>query len=134
MCAAWRDRCLARSIMDGGFFEFRRQLDYKARRTGAVVVVADRWFPSSKTCSCFGSVEAELDLLQRRFRCSECGLEADRDWNAAKNLERLAASSAVSACGKKRPDAVRKSRVKRASKKQKPNSKSELCAAEFTFA
>ena len=55
-----RNRRLARSIMDGGFFEFRRQLDDKARLYGASVVVADRWFPSSKTCSCCGSVKAEL--------------------------------------------------------------------------
>ena len=120
----------ARAIMDGGFFEFRRQLDYKARRYGAVVVVVDRWFASSKTCSCCGSLKAELDLSQRRFRCFECGFEADRDWNAAKNLEKLAASSAVSTCGEERSDAVRKPRVKRASNKQEPNGiGDELCAA-----
>jgi putative transposase len=68
-------------------------------------------------------------LSQRLFRCSECGFEADRDWNAAKNLESLAASSAVSACGEERSDAVRKSRVKRSSVKQEPNVKGELCAA-----
>ena len=125
-----RNRYLARAIMDGGFFEFRRQLDYKARRYGAVVVVADRWFASSKTCSCCGSLKAELDLSQRRFRCFECGFEADRDWNAAKNLEKLAASSAVSTCGEERSDAVRKPRVKRASNKQEPNGiGDELCAA-----
>jgi putative transposase len=124
-----RNRCLARSIMDGSFFEFRRQLDYKAKLYGASVAVADRWFPSSKTCSCCGSVKAELALSQRLFRCSECGFEADRDWNAAKNLESLAASSAVSACGEERSGAVRKSRVKRSSVKQEPNLKGELCAA-----
>jgi Putative transposase DNA-binding domain len=64
------------------FFEFRRQLDDKARLYGASVVVADRWFPSSKTCSCCGSVKAELDLSQRVFRCGPCGLVADRDCNA----------------------------------------------------
>lgn len=124
-----QNRHLSRSIVDGGFFEFRRQLDYKARRSGAIIVVADRWFASSKTCSCCGSVKPELDLSQRRFRCFECGFEADRDWNAAKNLEKLAASSAVSACGEERSGAVRKSRVKRASKKQEPNGNGELCAA-----
>ena len=124
-----RNRCLARSIMDGSFFEFRRQLDYKAKLYGASVAVADRWFPSSKTCSGCGSVKAELALSQRLFRCSECGFEADRDWNAAKNLESLAASSAVSACGEERSGAVRKSRVKRSSVKQEPNVKGELCAA-----
>jgi putative transposase len=77
-----RNRRLARSIMDGGFFEFRRQLDDKARLYGASVVVADRWFPSSKTCSCCGSVKAELDLSQRVFRCGPCGFVADRDCNA----------------------------------------------------
>jgi hypothetical protein len=56
------------AAMDGGFFEFRRQLDDKARLYGASVVVADRWFPSSKTCSCCGSVKAEPDLSQRVFR------------------------------------------------------------------
>src|ERR1700757_423598 len=55
------------------FFEFRRQLDDKARLYGASVVVADRWFPSSKTCSCCGSVKAELDVSQRVFRCGPCG-------------------------------------------------------------
>jgi hypothetical protein len=59
----------------------------------------------------------------------ECGFEADRDWNAAKNLESLAASSAVSACGEERSGAARKSRVKRSSVKQEPNLKGELCAA-----
>lgn len=115
------NRHLARSIMDGGFREFRRQLEYKARFYGAVVVLADKWFPSSKTCSCCGSVKAELARSQRRFRCCECGFEGDRDLNAALNLERLAASSAVSAWGEERSGAVRKSRVKRASAKREPN-------------
>jgi putative transposase len=124
-----RNRCLARSILDGGFREFRRQLEYKARFYGATVVVADKWFPSSKTCSCCGSVKAELALSQRLFRCSECRFACDSDRNAALNLERLAASFAAAACGEERSDAVRKSRVKRASKKQEPNGIGELCAA-----
>jgi putative transposase len=95
----------------------------------ASVVVAHRWFASSKTCSCCGSVMAELGLSQRVFRCEHCGFVADRDWNAAKNLERLAASSAASACGEERSGAVRKTRVKRASKKQEPNGIAELRAA-----
>jgi putative transposase len=112
------NRHLARSIMDGGFFEFRRQLEYKARFYGATVVVADRWFPSSKTCSCCGSVKAELALSQRTFHCDICGFDCGRDLNAARNLDQLAASSAVSACGEDRSDAARKSRVKRSSAKQ----------------
>ncbi|MDA8361963.1 MAG: RNA-guided endonuclease TnpB family protein [Gammaproteobacteria bacterium] len=118
-----RNRRLARSIMDASFFEFRRQLDYKARFYGATVVVADRFFPSSKTCSCCGSVKAELALSQRTYTCDDCGYEAGRDHNAARNLERLAASFAVSACGEERSGAERKPRVKRASKKQEPDSK-----------
>lgn len=117
-----KNRHLARSIMDGGFFEFRRQLDYKARFYGATIVVADRWFPSSKTCSCCGSVKTELALSQRTYHCDICGYEADRDLNAARNLERLAASYAVSACGEERAGAARKSRVKRSPVKQEPNS------------
>ena len=115
------NRRLARSIMDGGFFEFRRQLTYKAAWYGATLVVADRWFPSSKTCSCCGSVNAGLALSQRTFTCGSCNYEAGRDHNAARNLEHLAASSAVSACGEERAGAARKPRVKRASMKQEPN-------------
>jgi putative transposase len=115
--------------MDGGFFEFRRQLDGKARLYGASVVVADRWFPSSKTCSCCGSVKAELDLSQRMFRCGPCDKWRIGTATLAKNLARLAASSAVSACGEARSGAVRKSRAKRASKNQEPNGGGQLCAA-----
>jgi putative transposase len=87
------NRCLARSIMDGGFFELRRQLADKAKLYGAVA--ANRWFGSSKTWSCCGVIKATLDLSQRTFRCDDCGFEADRDVNAAVNLALYAASSAV---------------------------------------
>jgi hypothetical protein len=97
--------------------------DAAKRKTVAYARVSSH---SSKTCSCCGSVKAELDLSQRVFRC---GFVADRDCNAAKNLERLAASSAVSACGEARSGAVRKNRAKRASKMQEPNGGSQLCAA-----
>jgi putative transposase len=117
------NRRLARSMMDGGFFEFRRQLEYKARFYGATVVVADRWFPSSKTCSCCGSLKAALALSRRIFECDDCGYEAGRDNNAARNLENMAASFAVTACGEERSGAARKPRVKRASVKQEPDSK-----------
>ena len=115
------NRCLARSIMDGGFFELRRQLTYKAKLYGARVVVAGRWYPSSKTCSCCGVVKSTLALSQRMFGCDDCGFEAGRDHNAALNLASIAASSAVTACGETRSGPVRKSRVKRASVKQEEN-------------
>lgn len=94
-----RNRHLARSIADMGFFEFRRQLEYKAAMRGGQVVIADRWFPSSKICSCCGHKQEELPLSVRRWSCSICGVEHDRDLNAAINLKNYAASSTVSACG-----------------------------------
>jgi putative transposase len=107
--------------MDGGFFEFRRQLDYKAQLYGSQVVVANRWYPSSKTCSCCSVIKETLALSQRTFACDDCGFEAGRDHNAALNLARLAASSAVTACGELRCGAARKSLVKRALVKQEEN-------------
>jgi putative transposase len=119
------NRCLARAVMDGGFYEFRRQLEYKARLYGSRIVVADRWYPSSKTCSCCGVIKDTLALSQRTYHCDDCGFEADRDVNAALNLARLAASSAVTACEAERPDTARKSRVKRAAMKQEDKSLDE---------
>lgn len=113
-----KTRSLARSVSDGGFFEFRRQLDYKCRMYGSRLMVAGRWYPSSRTCSCCGVVKTTLALADRTFRCDECGFEADRDMNAALNLAGHAASLAVSACGETRSGAERKPRVKRASVKQ----------------
>ena len=115
------NRRLARSIMDGGFAEFRRQLEYKAPLYGSTVVLADRWYPSSRTCSCCGSVKAGLALSERVFRCDSCGFTLDRDRNAARNLEKIAASSAVTACGGERSGPARRSRVKRAPAKQEPD-------------
>ena len=91
--------CLARSIADVGMYEFRWQLEYKAAMQGARIVVADRWFPSSKSCSCCGHVVEDLPLSVREWICPACGSLHDRDHNAAMNLKNLAASSAVSACG-----------------------------------
>jgi len=93
------NRCLSRAIADMGFGELRRQLEYKAAQRGGRVVVVDRWYPSSKTCSCCGYLLAELDLGTRRWVCPGCGTSHDRDVNAAINLKNLAASSAVAACG-----------------------------------
>jgi len=77
---------LARSIADMSFFEFRRQLTYKAEATGTKVVVADRWFASSKTCHKCGFVRKDLDLSIREWTCEQCGAHLDRDTNAALNL------------------------------------------------
>ncbi len=112
------NRHLARAVMDGGFFELRRQLDYKARLYGSRIVVASRWYPSSKTCSCCGVIKPTLDLAERMFRCTDCDFEAGRDHNAALNLAEMAASLAVTACGENRAGVGRKARVKRSPMKQ----------------
>lgn len=92
------NRKLAKAVQDMGFYEFRRQLEYKTKLYGSKLVVVDRWFPSSKTCSCCGAKKETLSLSERVFNCKHCGLEIDRDLNAAINL-RNAASHVVSACG-----------------------------------
>lgn len=112
------NRHLARSIADMGFFEFRRQLEYKVERRGGRVVVADRWFASSKICSTCGHKLDRLPLSMRRWVCPACGSMHDRDTNAAINLANYAASSAVSACGEEGAGRACKSTVKPASVKQ----------------
>ncbi|WP_440098429.1 RNA-guided endonuclease InsQ/TnpB family protein [Streptosporangium sp. H16] len=92
-----RNRCLARVISDCGWGEFRRQLEYKTAKHGRHLIVIDRWYPSSKTCSACGHLLAELSLNTRTWQCPSCGTRHDRDVNAAKNI--LAAGQAVSACG-----------------------------------
>lgn len=93
------NRRLSRAISDVGFFEFRRQLDYKAIMAGSTVVVADRWFPSSKRCSVCGVKNENLTLSERFWTCASCGTSHDRDVNAAVNLARYPESWAGSACG-----------------------------------
>ena len=84
-------RSLARHVSDAAFGQFRAQLEYKARWYGTKVVVADRWFPSSKTCSACGNINANLTLADRVYDCGHCGLVIDRDANAAVNLARYIA-------------------------------------------
>jgi putative transposase len=81
---------LARAIADLGFYEFRRQLRYKAARYDTTVVLADRWYPSSKLCSACGARYGSLRLSERVWTCATCGALHDRDVNAAINLKRLA--------------------------------------------
>jgi putative transposase len=76
---------LSKAIADSGFYEFRRQLSYKTQLYGSQLVLADRWFASSKTCSCCGTKKESLSLSERTFQC-ECSFECDRDLNAALNL------------------------------------------------
>jgi len=83
-----RNRHLSRSISDAAMGELSRQLLYKARWHGVDVRVADRYFPSSKTCSGCGVVRNDLNLATRTYSCGTCGLVLDRDLNAAINLAR----------------------------------------------
>jgi putative transposase len=87
-----RNRRLARRVADAGFGEIRRQLTYKGRRNACRTIVANRWYPSSKTCSNCGATKAKLPLHVRVFDCDECPLVMDRDENAARNLVALAAA------------------------------------------
>lgn len=118
VCGMLKNRHLARSIADMGFFELRRQLEYKAAMRGGQVVVADRFYASSKTCSVCGHKLETLPLSVREWTCPECGVIHDRDVNAAINLKNMAVSSTVSACGEEGSDPTRKRRVKPASVKQ----------------
>lgn len=91
---------LNKSILDAGFAEFRRQLEYKCPERGVTLVVADKWFPSSKTCNVCGVKTKHLSSLHiRRWICENCGTPHHRDINAAINLKNHAVSSTVSACG-----------------------------------
>jgi len=81
-----KNRRLSRSLADSSFGEIRRQLDYKCGWTGIDLVVVDRFFPSSKTCSSCGNVKAELKLSERVYKCENCDASLCRDLNAAYNL------------------------------------------------
>jgi putative transposase len=90
------NRKLARAVADQGLGQLRRMLGYKTTWHGGQLITADRWYPSSKTCSACGAVKAKLALSERVFSCGGCGLALDRDVNAARNLLALAASGAES--------------------------------------
>jgi putative transposase len=87
----WRGK-LTKSIKDVAFGELRKQIEYKAAMNGIRVKVADRFYPSSKTCSCCGHRRDDLTLKERTYVCSHCGAVIDRDLNAARNLLSLITS------------------------------------------
>ena len=94
-----KNRKLSRAIADLGLFEFRRQLEYKGKWYGCEIVVANRFFPSSKKCSECGWINQDLTLADRMFVCKECKLEIDRDFNASCNLRDYKIESTVSSTG-----------------------------------
>ena len=81
-----KNRCLSQAISDVSFGEFRRQLEYKAGWASVEIIVADRFYPSTKRCSNCGNVKADIKLSERLYICNNCNSRIDRDLNAAINL------------------------------------------------
>jgi len=118
-----RNRRLARVIADVGFYEFRRQVEYKCKWYGSELVVVPRTFPSSKLCSRCAHKKKELSLSEREYHCKACGLRIGRDLNAALNLVAVSLPETENACGEDvrllaSPSGVA---MKQASAKQEPN-------------
>ena len=81
-----KNRHLSKAVQNQGFFEFRKQLEYKCNDRGIQLIVADRFYPSSKRCSCCGKIKNDLRLSDRTYKC-ECGNVIDRDFQASINLK-----------------------------------------------
>jgi len=117
-----KNRRLARAIADVGFYEFKRQLEYKCQLYGSELVVVSRTFPSSKMCSQCGHRKKELSLTERVYECEQCGLVIDRDLNAALNLVAVSLPETLNACGEEVRLLVDSENLQRAaSMKQEPN-------------
>ena len=101
-----KNKRLSRAILDGGWYEFRRQLSYKAEEKGNKIFIADKWFASSKKCSHCGQYKETLLLSERVYRCAHCKHEIERDLNAAVCLEQLlstVSSTGIDVCGQDGP-------------------------------
>ena len=83
-----KNKHLSKAIGQQCFGEFRRQMEYKSKWNNIPVIIADRWFPSSKLCSCCGYIKKDLKLSDRIYKCCECGNVMDRDYQASLNLKR----------------------------------------------
>ena len=83
---------LAKALQEQCLYEFRRQIEYKAEWSNVKVIVADRYYPSSKTCIKCGFIKKDLKLNERVYNCPECGNVIDRDLQAAKNLKKYGES------------------------------------------
>lgn len=81
-----KNKHLASAIQEQKFYEFKRQIAYKCQKYGIALVEVPTFYPSSKTCSCCGCIKRDLKLSDRIYRCNECGLVIDRDFNASLNL------------------------------------------------
>nr|DAR64653.1 MAG TPA: endonuclease [Caudoviricetes sp.] len=106
-----RNRHLAKAIQQQNMAEFARTLEYKAKQNNIEVIYVDRFYPSSKTCSCCGAIKHDLKLKDRTFKCNSCGLVIDRDYNASLNLYQYydihtARSAGIYVCGVSHQTAV----------------------------
>lgn len=90
-----RNHHLAQAISDVSFYEIKRQIEYKSSYNEVLVTKADRFYPSSKTCSVCGNIKSELKLNDRIYHCSKCGAVMDRDYNASLNLLSLVTNKSV---------------------------------------
>ena len=81
-----KNKYLSKALREQGLYEFRRQVEYKSERNNIPVIIADRFFPSSKLCSCCGNIKRDLKLSDRIYKC-ECGNIIDRDFQASVNLK-----------------------------------------------
>ena len=81
-----KNRHLSKAVQQQGFYEFRRQIQYKSEWNNITVILADRFFPSSKLCSCCGGIKKDLKLSDRIYQC-DCGNVIDRDYQASLNLK-----------------------------------------------
>ncbi|WP_243873310.1 RNA-guided endonuclease InsQ/TnpB family protein, partial [Blautia wexlerae] len=81
-----KNRHLSKAVQEQRFFWFRKQLEYKCNDKGIQLIVADRFYPSSKLCSCCGNIKKDLKLSDRVYRCA-CGNMIDRDFQASINLK-----------------------------------------------
>ena len=82
-----KNKHLSKSLQQQKLYEFRRQIEYKSKRNNIPVIIADRFFPSSKLCSCCDNIKKDLKLSDRIYKC-ECGNVIDRDYQASLNLKR----------------------------------------------
>ena len=116
-----KNRRLARVIADVGFYDFRRQLEYKCQWYGSKLVVVSRTFPSSKMCSRCGHRKKELSLSEREYHCEQCGLVINRDLNAALNLVAVSLPETENACGEEVRHSKSSEICNEALMKQEPN-------------
>jgi putative transposase len=93
-CGMLKNRKLSKAVQEATFHEFKRQMEYKCAWNGIKFILADRFYPSSKTCSRCGAIKDKLSLSERTFICDDCGYEIDMDLNASINLKNYGKSIA----------------------------------------